>query len=106
MIKESDSAVLQEFAGRVRELFPEARIWAYGSRARGDAEPDSDFDICIVVNNADREAERKVSKIAWEVSFSHEMVITTLCFSESEFYRGPDSVSPLVKNILQEGVAA
>ena len=104
MLRESDRMILDEFAGRVRRLFPEARIWAFGSRARGDAEPDSDFDICVVINKADREERHQVQDIAWEVGFEHGLVIVALCYSEKEFTTGPRTASPLVKNILLEGV--
>ncbi|MGH7467563.1 MAG: nucleotidyltransferase domain-containing protein [Longimicrobiales bacterium] len=29
-------------------LVPGARVWAFGSRARGSATWDSDFDVCVV----------------------------------------------------------
>lgn len=45
----ADRRMLHEFAARVRERQPHARVWAFGSRARGDAAPDSDLDLCVVV---------------------------------------------------------
>lgn len=106
MIHEKDQLILSEFADRVRRLYPEARIWAFGSRARGEAATDSDFDICVVIDYADRKANRKIQDIAWEVSFAHGLVITAFCYNTDEFTRGPVSVSPLVLNVLREGVAA
>jgi uncharacterized protein len=41
-----DRSILEIFAARVRQHFPEARIWAFGSRARGDATWESDLDVC------------------------------------------------------------
>jgi hypothetical protein len=44
--------------------------------------------------------------IAWEVGFENDIVISTVTFSREEFENGPCSASPLVRNILKEGVAA
>jgi hypothetical protein len=46
MIAFQDRQILDLFATRVREHFPEARIWAFGSRARGDATWESDLGPC------------------------------------------------------------
>ncbi len=49
----SDATVLEEIVERlVRNLDPEA-LYLFGSRARGDGEPDSDFDILIVLADSD-----------------------------------------------------
>ena len=47
---------MDEFIKKVRawaESIPEVRsVILYGSRARGDHQPDSDWDICILLENA------------------------------------------------------
>lgn len=106
MIAEQDRRILEIFAARVRQHFPEARIWAFGSRARGDATWESDLDVCVVVDELPSEERRTIGHIAWEVGFEHQMVITTVCFTKEEFERGPMSESTLVMNVLREGVAA
>ena len=106
MISQSDLNILEKFSSRVRARFPKGRIWVFGSRARGDAIWDSDFDIFIVLAQVDREIREWIRGIAWEVGFANECVITTVILAKDEFERGPMSESTLVANILREGVAA
>jgi uncharacterized protein len=100
-----DRQILQEFARRVRLRFPDARVWAFGSRARGDAAQESDLDVCVVVDQLDDRRDREIIGIAWEVGFAHDMVISTATFSQGEFTAGPLAVSPIVTSILHDGVA-
>ncbi len=106
MISHDDRKIFDEFSGRVREQFPDARIWVFGSRARGNASWDSDFDTCIVLKRVDEDANRRIRSIAWEIGFRNERVITTVMLDSEQFEKGPMSESTLVGNILQEGVAA
>jgi predicted nucleotidyltransferase len=45
----SDTPVLKEAVRRLAGLYRPERIYLFGSVARGDADPDSDYDILIVV---------------------------------------------------------
>ena len=103
---EHDRAVLRRFSEAVRNRFGAAAIWAFGSRARGDAAPDSDLDVCVVLDALTREADRAVMRLAWEIGFEHDVVISTITYSRAEFEHGPCSQSPLVRAILREGIAA
>lgn len=44
----SEEVALAEIIRRLVEALDPQMIWLFGSRARGDARPDSDFDILVV----------------------------------------------------------
>ena len=103
----ADQRILETFAESVRRRYPGARIWAFGSRARGDALPESDLDVCIVIDEpATRKVKDWIGDVAWDVGFGADRIITTVVLERREFEEGPRSASPLVSNILREGVAA
>jgi predicted nucleotidyltransferase len=106
MMSQEDQKIFKEFKARIKERYSEARIWAFGSRARGDATWDSDFDVFIVLNKVDQKADRYIRDIAWEVSFNNERVITTILIDIEQFENGPMSESSIVANILREGIRA
>ena len=102
----ADRRILAEFAARVRELEPRARLWAVGSRARGDPAPDSDLDLCVVLPQVTPDLRRRIRAVAWEIGFQHERLLATVVLPEEEFENGPTSASTLVQNIHAEGVVA
>ena len=103
MMKEEDRRLGTEFARRVRALFPDAAVWVFGSRARGDAVSESDLDCLIVLDKISKQVDRAVRDIAWELGFENDVVITTLLLEREEFQHGPMSQSTLVANVLREG---
>ena len=105
MMSDRDHRILKLFADQVRQRFPEARIWAFGSRVRGNATWESDLDVCVVVDELTDEQRHAIWHIAWEVGFEHDVVISAVAYSRYDFECGPCSESSLVFNILREGVS-
>ena len=103
-MNQREREVLAEFANRLRVRFPDARIWAFGSRAEGRAVPDSDLDVRIVVSDLDEGIDREIMDIAWRVGFEHDVVISTVTHSRTDFETGPCAHSPLVRVIREDGV--
>jgi predicted nucleotidyltransferase len=103
---QADRRVLLELGRRLRELEPRARVWAFGSRARETAEPESDLDVCVVVPEVTADLEQRIRGQAWEVAFENGLVIPTVILSEEDFDHGPMSASTLVENIRREGIPA
>lgn len=105
-MKRRDKQIFTQFATLVRQQFPDARIWAFGSRVKGTATQESDLDVCVVVHAKDDAIKRNIRDVSWQVGFDHDLVISTIIYSDEEFERGPCSFSPIVKTILHEGVTA
>jgi predicted nucleotidyltransferase len=106
MMSEEDHKIFKEFTDRVHERFADARVWAFGSRARGEATWESDLDILIVLSKVDQKIDRWIRDIAWEVGFNNDRVITTVLLDKVQFEHDPMSESTLIENILREGISA
>lgn len=62
------------------------RILLYGSRARGDAEPDSDIDVLVVLNACPDfwVEQRRLGDIAYEASIGADRgPVTPACYPDS-----------------------
>lgn len=62
----------------VRNFDPE-RIILFGSRARGDADPESDFDLLVVMNfqGSAREIRLAIRRLLADLPFAKDVFVTT-----------------------------
>ena len=57
----TESELIREVTKRVVEALEPRRLILFGSRARGDARPDSDFDLLVVWKDESPPAERALA---------------------------------------------
>ncbi len=98
--------ILRIFSDKVRRVYPDARIWMFGSYARGTASADSDLDLCVVIPHVLPDDRFTISDMAWEISLAHDLHLSTVVVPAEDFERGPVSVSPLLDAVRDEGVSA
>jgi len=79
-------------------------IMIFGSRAREDADEFSDFDVFIETETVDRETKETIQNITWEVGIENMTVISPLIFSRHELTNSPLKYSPVIENIMNEGL--
>ena len=99
-----EKKIVDKFALLVREKLSVHRVEVFGSRARGDADPDSDMDVLVVVNDISPELEDYISECAWEAGFERGIVIVPVVFTRDEWENGPERYSLLAEAIRAEGV--
>ncbi len=105
MLTRADSDTAAEFkAALIAQRVPVVEAMVFGSRARGDLRPDSDLDICLILERVDDAILATISDVAWEVGFAHERIIVTVEYTTAQLASSPVRVSPLVRAIQAEGV--
>lgn len=81
------------------------RLILFGSRARGDADPDSDMDVLVVVSGpADDEVRDYISTCAWEAGYRDGILVVPVVFTRDEWEGGPERNSLLARAVALEGV--
>ena len=84
---------------------PGAETYLFGSRARGDHRPDSDWDILILVDEdkVTMDIENKFRDDLYELELESGQIISIFIYPK-EFWKSTLVYSPLYKNVHQEGI--
>lgn len=93
---------LAEIVRRLVAAYQPERIYLFGSKARGDAGPDSDYDLLVVAAD-DAPAERRDSKLAHKALWGVRTAADVIVWEESRFERRSRVVCSLPATVLREG---
>jgi predicted nucleotidyltransferase len=98
----AEEPILAEMVNRlVAELRPE-RIYLFGSRARGDSRPDSDYDLLVVVTASDLTAHRR-DLMAFRALCGVGVAKDVVVYTRDEFETRRRAASSLPATVLREG---
>ena len=101
-----ERAAVEEYLARIRELFP-GRILSvtlFGSRARGNADPESDVDLLLIVDAESRPFRSHLWQIASDVSLEYNLVISVRVFAQDRWAETRRLRLPLYRAVTAEGI--
>jgi predicted nucleotidyltransferase len=96
--------ILERFRAAVTEIYGDRleRVVLFGSRARGDAEPDSDYDVAVFLRDMpDRFAEmNRLADIATDILYSEGAFVHAMPYRAGSH----NERTPLMHEIRAEGI--
>ena len=98
----ADDPALAEAVSRLVQAYRPERVYLFGSVARGDAGPDSDYDILMVVPD-DAPADRRRSRLAYEVLWGTGVAADVLVWRASQFDSRLHLAASLPATIIRKG---
>ena len=100
--EQQQDAVLGEIVRRLVEAFHPDRVYLFGSRARGESGPDSDYDILLVLPTLN-DRRYRLSQQAYRVLRGVRAAVDVLVWSSDDFDGRLHVPASLPATVAREG---
>lgn len=97
--------IVRQIKQVIHQTDPTATAILYGSEARGDARPDSDIDVLVLLEGDKRDLHREseVSGALYEVELATGVLVSPMIMLRSQWENRPFK-TPFYINVMNEGV--
>ena len=99
-----NTQIFEDIRTLKRQLLPNERMILFGSQARGDARPDSDWDLLVLLNKEKRNFNEDYDKYGYpfsEIGDKFGTYISVKIYTEKDWNRHP---SIFRYNVENEGI--
>ena len=97
--------IISRIKESIQNKDPKAEAFLFGSRARGEERPDSDWDIIILVESdkVTNEIEDKFRDELYDIELDTGQIISTFIYPKNQWYASL-KFSPLYRNVELDGI--
>jgi predicted nucleotidyltransferase len=95
-----------EYIARIRRRFPDSvlAVMLFGSKARGDADVDSDIDLLVLVDEESGELRSQLWRIASDVSLEYYVLLSPRVFGQARWAEVRRLRLPLYRAIVADAI--
>ncbi|MDR2064920.1 MAG: nucleotidyltransferase domain-containing protein [Prevotellaceae bacterium] len=98
-----NTQILKNICEMKRRLLPNDRLILFGSQVRGDARPDSDWDLLLLLNKSRKEQSDEDKSFEFVLmGWEYGTYLSIKIFTKQEWERG--KTFPFYKNVEKEGM--
>lgn len=102
-----DRQAIEEAVTLLKRNFPVTEVRLFGSKARGDSDPESDIDLLVLVSRRLSWRERNtVIDVLFDTQLKYGVTISPLVVTVDEWHTGSIAVLHIHDEIEEEGIAA
>lgn len=96
--------IVNQISQAIRRVDPTATAILYGSEARGDARPDSDIDVLILLDGERRDLkhEDELSGVLYEIELATGVLVSPTVMLRKQWENMPFK-TPFYINVMNEG---
>jgi predicted nucleotidyltransferase len=103
--READKTLLGRCREAIRRAVPDADVILYGSRARGDANQYSDYDILVLVDQpVSIGLKDRILSSVYPLELETEAMLTVVTYERRQWESHPYRDMPFHKNVERDGV--
>lgn len=97
--------IVERISHEVHKMHPRVETILYGSEARGDARPDSDIDLLVLVDaeNVDYAEKDRIIAPLYDIELDTGVIISTIIMPRREWMQRPFP-TPFEENVKREGI--
>ncbi len=104
-VVEEENLLLTRCRTAIQDLEPSAEVILYGSRARGIADPESDYDLLILTDReVTLEREYLFRQRLFPIELETGAVLTVILTSKKDWNSALYKAMPLYQNIERDGI--
>jgi predicted nucleotidyltransferase len=105
-LSESEQTAISTYVQAIRRQYPN-RILAvalFGSKARGDDDPESDIDLLVICDSEDRLFLSALWRKASEISLEQGVLISVRIYSQERWHKSRQIGLPFTREIISDSV--
>lgn len=105
-LSENQQKVLQRCKEIILEVVPNAQLILYGSRARGEAMEDSDYDLLVIIDGPiNWQLERIIGDKIYELELETDNVLSLQIISSETWNSRSYKSLPFHQNVIRDGIS-
>ena len=102
----SERSAIAKYITQIGDRYPERilSMTLFGSKARGDADAESDIDLLALVDEESNSFRSELWRIASDVSLEHNVVLSVRVYAQARWAESRRIRLPLTRSIVADGI--